>query len=150
MALADNKAKIQALLAGINALPEAGSGGGEDVSAETAEYTSLLTDLETAVDALPDAGGGGSMETCTVTFAIGDPIILSEACIVIYVGADGQAQSQQWIPGSTVITVIKGSHIVVVNWSAQGECTNANQLYFYNGSCGVYKIVADAMFTYYM
>jgi hypothetical protein len=45
-------------------------GGGEDVSAETAEYTSLLTDLETAIDALPDAGsggGGGAVETCTVS-----------------------------------------------------------------------------------
>ena len=43
--------------------------GGEDVSTETAEYTELLTDLETAIDALPDAGsssGGGSLETCTV------------------------------------------------------------------------------------
>ena len=40
--------------------------GGEDVSAETAEYTSLLTDLETTIDALPDAGGGGNVETCTM------------------------------------------------------------------------------------
>lgn len=41
---------------------------GEDVSAETAEYTSLLTDLETAIDALPDAGSGGDKTpgTCTV------------------------------------------------------------------------------------
>lgn len=42
---------------------------GEDVTAETTEYTELLTDLEAAVDALPDAGSGsgGSVETCTVT-----------------------------------------------------------------------------------
>ena len=42
--------------------------GGEDISAETAEYTELLTDLETAIDALPDAGSGGgaAVETCTV------------------------------------------------------------------------------------
>lgn len=33
---------------------------GEDVTAETNTYTSLLTDLEEAVDALPDAGGGGA------------------------------------------------------------------------------------------
>lgn len=41
---------------------------GEDVSAETAEYTELLTDLETAIDALPDAGSGGDKTpgTCTV------------------------------------------------------------------------------------
>lgn len=48
--------------------------GGEDISAETAEYTSLLTDLETAIDALPDAGGGGgSVETCTVRIVAGGP-----------------------------------------------------------------------------
>lgn len=45
--------------------------GGEDVSAETTQYTSLLTDLETAIDALPDtgsgSGGGTDMETCTVS-----------------------------------------------------------------------------------
>lgn len=41
---------------------------GEDVTAETNTYTSLLDDLEAAVDALPDAGGGGSVETCTVMF----------------------------------------------------------------------------------
>lgn len=41
--------------------------GGEDISAETAEYTELLTDLETAVDALPDAGsGGGTLDTGTL------------------------------------------------------------------------------------
>lgn len=40
---------------------------GEDVTAETTEYTDLLTDLEAAVDALPDAGSGGaSVETCSV------------------------------------------------------------------------------------
>lgn len=39
---------------------------GEDVTAETTEYTELLTDLEAAVDALPEAGGGESVETCTV------------------------------------------------------------------------------------
>lgn len=48
-----------------------GKAAGEDVSEETEEYTSLLTDLETAVDALPDAGGGGGVETCTLT--IGRP-----------------------------------------------------------------------------
>lgn len=41
--------------------------GGEDVSAETAEYTELLTDLETAIDALPDAGSGGDLQVATGT-----------------------------------------------------------------------------------
>lgn len=56
-------------LDGMAALIDGIEAGGEDVSAETAEYTSLLTDLETAIDALPDAGSGGgtSIETCTIT-----------------------------------------------------------------------------------
>lgn len=57
-------------LDGMAALIDGIEAGGEDVSAETAEYTSLLTDLETAIDALPEAGGGGgggNVETCTVT-----------------------------------------------------------------------------------
>lgn len=49
------------------ALEGKAAGGGEDVSAETAEYTELLTDLETAIDALPDSGGGEGVETCAVT-----------------------------------------------------------------------------------
>lgn len=68
--LQTNTATIDELISIANSLPDAGSGG-EDVSAETAEYTSLLTDLETAIDSLPDAGSGGSggsVETCTVTF----------------------------------------------------------------------------------
>lgn len=42
---------------------------GEDVTAETATYTDLLTDLEAAVDALPDAGSGGgaNIDTCSIT-----------------------------------------------------------------------------------
>lgn len=58
-------------LDGMAALIDGIEAGGEDVSAETAEYTELLTDLETAIDALPEAGGGGggsggSVETCSV------------------------------------------------------------------------------------
>lgn len=65
--------------------------GGEDVSAETAEYTSLLTDLETTIDALPDAGsGGGSVGTCTVelksTAGMGpEPAKLGTAAYTTYV-----------------------------------------------------------------
>jgi len=39
--------------------------GGEDVSAETAEYTAQLDELESTIDALPD-GGGTAVEMCTV------------------------------------------------------------------------------------
>lgn len=58
-------------LDGMAALIDGIEAGGEDVSAETAEYTSLLTDLETAIDALPEAGsGGGSIDTCTVQITL--------------------------------------------------------------------------------
>ena len=43
MALADNKAKIQALIAGINALPNAGSGGG--ITFVTDETLSLVNGI---------------------------------------------------------------------------------------------------------
>lgn len=68
--------------------------GGEDVSAETAEYTSLLTDLETAIDALPDAGSGGesgndgSVETCTITFSTTTSNAAPRCIVTRYV--DGQ------------------------------------------------------------
>ena len=70
--LTNNTTTIDELITMANNLPNAGSGGGEDVSAETAEYTELLTDLETAIDALPDAGsgGGGSVETCNLTLRV--------------------------------------------------------------------------------
>lgn len=41
--------------------------GGEDISAETAEYTAQLDELEATIDGLPSGGGGGSMEMCSIT-----------------------------------------------------------------------------------
>ena len=55
---------------------------GEDVTAETNTYTSLLDDLEAAVDALPNAGSGGELQIATGNFrpTIAD---MSEANVVI-------------------------------------------------------------------
>lgn len=65
-------------LDGMAALIDGIEAGGEDVSAETAEYTSLLTDLETAIDSLPDAGSGGgsggSGGTCSVEIMAYGPV----------------------------------------------------------------------------
>lgn len=61
----------EALIAQIATALEDKAGGGEDVSAETAEYTDLLDDLESTINALPDGGSDGSVETCTVTVTVG-------------------------------------------------------------------------------
>ena len=50
----------------VNAIPS----NYEDVTDETAVYTTSLTDLESVINSLPEAGGGGgsaTVETCTVT-----------------------------------------------------------------------------------
>lgn len=67
--LNNNTTQLELLLQKVNELPAAGSGGGEDVTAETNEYTSLNTELEEVINSLPEAGGGGSIETYTVNFS---------------------------------------------------------------------------------
>lgn len=65
---------------------------GEDVTAETNAYTSLLDDLEAAVDALPDAGSGGSggtVQMCTVT--IKSKFAITATGYVDYLTATGYA-----------------------------------------------------------
>ena len=83
-----NNNELDALIARVNAakntaasLPEAGSGG-EDVTAETNEYTTLNAELEEVINSLPEADSGdssGSIKTCAVTIkAMGvlcDPIV---------------------------------------------------------------------------
>jgi hypothetical protein len=97
-------------------------GGGEDVSAETAEYTELLTDLETAIDALPDAGsGGGSGGTCTVKmfttfqgdFAVFRPIYIdgvSNSVSRSDQGFDGNDGS-----GEIILTDVACNSLVIIN-----------------------------------
>lgn len=90
--------------------------GGEDVSAETAQYTTLLNNLETAIDALPDAGSGGgtNIETCTVTFSNSEGIFvyyasLSEAGEILHAFHEGTND------GSPLTSVIKGTGITFVS-----------------------------------
>lgn len=96
--------------------------GGEDVSAETAEYTSLLTDLETAIDALPDAGSGGSggsVETCTVTVSEEYPGMgtVASSGAYYYTGADMAFSTGQWTSGESFsVTVAKGTVLILINY----------------------------------
>lgn len=126
--------------------------GGEDVSAETAEYTSLLTDLEAAVDALPDAGsggsGGGSVETCTVTITQykGGVFVPMDDTMMFYTGADSMATCQTVNDGS-IVTVVKNSLVVLYIWPSASGATNAEMLNHENGVAG-YKITGDAILEY--
>lgn len=79
---------------------------GEDVTAETDEYTELLTDLEAAVDSLPDAGSGGTPETCTVTFEIRD----SYANPSVYATTTA---GNIYVQESATIDVLKNSMVVL-------------------------------------
>lgn len=70
-----NNAELREAIELAEKLPEAGTAGGEDVTAETDAYTEKLTALETAITALETelegkaAGGGVSVETYTGTIS---------------------------------------------------------------------------------
>ena len=106
-------------LDGMAALIDGIEAGGEDVSAETAEYTSLLTDLEAAVDALPDAGSGGgsggSVETCTVEI-ISKRNGSSSSRIKCYIGSkivDGEVE-MEYLPydGNTSLASVSLNNMI--------------------------------------
>lgn len=135
-------------LDGMAALIDGIEAGGEDVSAETAEYTSLLTDLETAIDALPDAGSGGgsggSVETCTVTIEYHYTDGMQQICYI-----DGSGTPMSVVldgSGETSIIVQKNSFIVAAFVNAAGcyegvefyTGIGASQLLFCRGNGWVY------------
>lgn len=138
-------------LDGMAALIDGIGAGGEDVSAETAEYTSLLTDLETAIDALPDAGsgGGGAVETCNVH-------IVAENSIPFFMWTDGSNYyDEMGTPGDTGINYIadlrvaKNTVFVIYNASysniaATGEITLAKQMMY---PCNLFYVSGDGSIT---
>ncbi len=98
--------------------------GGEDISSETAQYTTLLNNLETAIDALPDAGSGGGtdLETCTVNIQFtssGAPNYLyisgtqlNEGAVVgLFSHYDGVGGSTETF---TLNNIVKGTNIAVI------------------------------------
>lgn len=100
---------------GVNGTHESG----EDVSVETAQYTSLLTDLETAIDALPEAGSGGgsggaAVKTCSVKITVEDNVYFM-AIVHIFDQENGILEA---IPvresGVTVTNVACGSAISII------------------------------------
>lgn len=135
--LTTNTATIDELITMATNLPDAGSGG-EDVSAETTEYTSLLTDLEAAVDALPDAGsgGGGTVETCSVRISTQGT---GNVGYILYVGINENGQKELLLHGedsfeapfdTTINNVVRGTFVifgtVILNYdSIVCNCTGA-------------------------
>ena len=115
-------------LDGMAALIDGIESGGEDVSAETAEYTELLTDLETAIDALTDAGSGGSggaaVETCTVTIKHYPSYSMNFAVTRVFyhtLNADGeiipttlvQADIDYSVSSFTITDVVKPTFMII-------------------------------------
>lgn len=86
--------------------------GGEDISAETAEYTEQLDELEDVIDGLPNAGGGGSVETCTVTMHVAAGCFTTTG---IYMTSENGTPSMAHVPlfleerETLTLTVVKGS-----------------------------------------
>lgn len=118
----------------VAAVDAIGSGGGEDVTAETETYTDLLTDLEAAVDALPDAGSGGSgAETCTVSIQNNEGTIgvafyttVDESGNVVY-------KSDYGLGGGGEITCVCNSvmMLITVDYNLQTTVYNCDNLYSY-------------------
>ena len=161
--LTTNTATIDELITMATNLPDVGSGG-EDVSAETAEYTELLTDLEAAVDALPDAGSGGVEApidcNITVTFSwtqMGTaprytPVVLK----IMHRSADGSVStksyatqsSQTALPDTVYVGTIKSGDIVILDETStvltiSGGITKLATL----GTISMFSVTADGSIT---
>ena len=118
--------------------------GGEDISAETAEYTAQLDELEDAIDSLPNAGGGGgSVETCTVTaggYGLEGIVTYSDGTQVVE--RDGYALYE---PGGT-ITVAKNSVLFFEEMAGGNSLSvtgEATIIYASSGGWNVLKITGD-------
>lgn len=130
--------------------------GGEDISSETAEYTTLLNNLETAIDALPEAGsGGGSVETCNLILRVS--LFNHEASFSVF--KNGVITSGvNWEFGVydlsevTIPDVVCNSLVAISGYYDEGfgvnwETSSANFIsYFgdYGAGTGVFKITAQA------
>ena len=118
MSLSGNTAKINELLSKINALPEAGSGG----------------------------GSGGGVETCTVTVTSAKYAMPPEGT-VYYTGENFTTQQADYgatLYGNPLnFTVPKGTLIVFSIWSADTTTTNAEKIFQETGFT-VFHISGDA------
>lgn len=66
--LTNNTSGLRAILEAVNNLPEASSGGGEDLDSVISEQTALISQLSTTLDGKAAGGGGASVETKAVSF----------------------------------------------------------------------------------
>lgn len=104
--LTTNTADLQAILDKVNALPNAGSGGG---SVETC--------------------------TVTITQIGGNVIVPMEDAIMFYTGADGMITSQ-FVNNGSIVTVVKNSLVVLHTWSNNATATNAEEISSHLGCTG--------------
>ena len=114
--------------------------------------TKLASLIETLQGKAAGGGSGAaSLETCTVTFVNDDimPPALIGHQTVYYTDVNGQTQSELWVPDETVITIIKGSFIVVTEWSSYSTQTNAVEIADFDGQ-RAFKITGDSIFGYLM
>ena len=147
--LQTNNDKLDALIARVTAakntaasLPEAG--GGEDVTTETNEYTSLNTELEEVINSLPEAGGS-SVETVSVTLTeTGN----GNSVVAYFTTMNGF--EMQYIQGSSITKDCIKNSIIVLCWSSYEGVTDPFSDSFYQNLDKVYNILGvdnTVMFT---
>lgn len=100
--LQTNNTNLQELIGKANALPDAGSGSGEDLDSVITELETKVATLNTTLDGKAAGGGdGGSAETSVVT--INTPVLCK------YLGIDFQAKEET----TSVFEAVKNSMVVI-------------------------------------
>lgn len=110
---------------------------GEDVTSETNEYTSLLTNLESAIDSLPDAGSGGGSGggveawTGTVYGAVG--ILGSSASEAIAYVDENLTVHNVVISSREQVDITIAAHtLIAISGSYNATCENATVIEDYD------------------
>lgn len=111
--------------------------GGEDVSAETTEYTAQLDELESTINSLPDAGsgsGGGEIQYEIVTIPAG----ATSATYTLPRVTNAYGSMTEWseFPVNTIISVCDNlvSFVAYVDTYSEKVETDTNLIYYNKGT----------------